>query len=284
MLKKLTLSILFVFALLFAVQTPAICAKKKKADSGIEKTENKKTANDKGQTEEAAADKKAQGNKKDISTQPKKKEPIIHSIWKLYLSGGPFMWPILIMTALGLGFIIERFIYFALSRIGSREFINKLDMAVLNEDLSKVEALCKDKKNDNKISQIILKGLELKELGYERVEKTLSVSASVEVSKMERGLNVLLAVGNIVPMLGFLGTVTGMVTAFNDIAAADQVSAKIVAGGIQQALLTTAAGLIAAIPTLLFYNYFIHRIEGFIGNVERLASDLVKKMIREKTA
>ena len=150
------------------------------------------------------------------------------------------------------------------------------------KNLGTIEDLCNEKKN--KLAGIIQKGLTLKHLGYERVEKTLSVAASVEIASLERHLSIISAVANIVPMLGFLGTVTGMVTAFNDIAAADQVSAKIVAGGIKEALLTTAFGLIAAIPLLLFYNYFVHRIEGFITSIERISSDIIEKLIKEKSA
>jgi biopolymer transport protein ExbB len=200
------------------------------------------------------------------------------SLLRLYKQGGDFMWPILILTAVALGFIVERLVFFAISRLGSKEFINRLEHNIEERDLDAVEELIMNEKN--KIAVIIRKGLSLKKLGYERVEKTLSVAASVEVALLERGLGVISAIANIVPMLGFLGTVTGMITAFNDIAAADQVSAKIVAGGIKEALLTTAFGLIAAIPILLIYNYFVNRIESFITNIERLSSDIVEKLIK----
>jgi len=95
-------------------------------------------------------------------------------------------------------------------------------------------------------------------------------------------LSVLNAVANIAPMLGFLGTVSGMISAFYQIAAADQVSAKIVAAGIMEALITTETGLIVAIPVLLVYNYFIHRIDGFISDVERLSTDVIERFIKGK--
>lgn len=200
------------------------------------------------------------------------------SLISLYNQGGVFMWPILVLSAFAFGLIIERFVFFIMANLGSKEFIDKLEQTIAARDLGEVRELCE--KNKSKISMVIHKALELKSLGYERVEKTLSVAASVEVAMLERGLSIISAIANIVPMLGFLGTVTGMITAFDDIAAADQVSAKIVAGGIKEALLTTAFGLIAAIPLLLFYNYFVNRIEGFITSVERLASDLVEKIIK----
>ncbi len=202
------------------------------------------------------------------------------SLWDIFSKGGPFMWPILLLAAVALGFIIERIVFFVRTKLASKEFIDELEYSITNKDLSAVEKLCQD--NDNKMAKILVKGLALKSLGYERVEKALTVAAGVEVSFMERGLNILNAVGNIVPMLGFLGTVSGMISAFADIAAADQVSAKIVAGGIMEALITTATGLIIAIPTLLAYNYFVHRIDGFISEVERIAADVVEKLIEKK--
>lgn len=203
-----------------------------------------------------------------------------HSIKDLFLQGGDFMWPILIIAALGVAFILERFIYFATHKTGSREFIDSLEKTIAHQPLEDAEKLCEE--NDNILAKVMLRGLRLKDLGYERVEKDLSVAGSVEVAMMERRLNIIAAVGSIAPTLGFLGTVVGMIAAFNDIAAADQVSAKIVAGGIRQALLTTAAGLIAAIPALLFYNYFITKIEAFASNVERLSTDLIEKLLKNE--
>lgn len=200
------------------------------------------------------------------------------SLLALYNQGGIFMWPILILTAFAFGLIIERFVFFLRANLGSKEFIDRLEKAIAVDGLDAVSGLCSN--NKSKIAIVLTKAMALKKLGYERVEKTLTVAASVEVALLERGLSIISAIANIVPMLGFLGTVTGMITAFDDIAAADQVSAKIVAGGIKEALLTTAFGLIAAIPLLLFYNYFVNRIEGFITSVERLSSDLVEKIIK----
>jgi len=204
--------------------------------------------------------------------------PKEYSLIALFNQGGIFMWPILLTTAFACGIIIERFIYFVRANLGSKEFIDKLEHSIANESLESVEELCA--KKHNRTAKIIQKGLAHMHLGYERVEKSLSVAASVEVALLERGLSIISAIANIAPMLGFLGTVSGMISAFADIAAADQVSAKIVAAGIQEALLTTAFGLIAAIPLLLFYNYFVNRIEGFITSIERLSTDIVEKLIK----
>jgi biopolymer transport protein ExbB len=201
------------------------------------------------------------------------------TLYRIFRKGGPFMWPILLFAAIAMGFIIERFIFFKKAKLNPREFIEELENNILNGNLNSITKFCEG--NDTIISKIIQKGLKVKKMGYEQVEKALSVAGSIEVATLERGLNILSALGNIVPMLGFLGTVSGMISAFSNIAAADQVNARLVAGGIEEALLTTAAGLIVAIPTLAFYNYFVHRIDGFIADVERLSSDILEKLVDE---
>jgi len=201
------------------------------------------------------------------------------SLYGLFSKGGPFMWPILLFAAIAMGYIIERFIFFRKAQLNPREFIEELENTIMNGNINSIEKFCKE--NNLIISKIIQKGLRVKSLGYEQVEKALAIAGSIEVATLERGLNILSALGNIVPMLGFLGTVSGMISAFSNIAAADQVNARLVAGGIEEALLTTAAGLIVAIPTLAFYNYFVHRIDGFIADVERLSSDILEKLVED---
>ena len=201
------------------------------------------------------------------------------SLFDLFKKGGPFMWPMLLFAAVALGFMIERFIYFRKARLSPREFIYELENTIENSDLDTVEKLCRE--SSYTMSGILIRGLRLKNLGIDRVEKSFSVAGSIIVAELERGLSVLSSLGNLAPMLGFLGTVSGMISAFSDIAAADQVNARVVAGGIEEALLTTAAGLVVAIPTLLAYNYFVHRIEIFISDVERVTADILEKMIEE---
>jgi len=220
---------------------------------------------------------KKKSNNEDKPAEIKNKTSV--SLIDLFNRGGLFMWPILLFASIAAGFIIERFIFFKKSNLNPAEFIEELESTITENDLSTVDELCKN--NNYIISKIILKGLKLKDHGIERVEKAFSVAGSIQVASLEKGLNILSALGNIVPMLGFLGTVSGMISAFSDIAAADQVNAKVVAGGIQEALLTSAAGLIVAIPTLFFYNYFVHRVDIFVSDIERLSADVIEKMIED---
>lgn len=198
-------------------------------------------------------------------------------LFDLFKKGGPFMWPIFIIAGIGCGFVVERFIYFRRANLNPREFIASLENTISNKKLEDVEKLCRE--NNLLLSKIILKGHKVRNLGYDHVEKGIAIAASIEVAVLEKGLNIISAIGNISPLLGFLGTVSGMITAFSNIAAADQVNARLVAGGIEEALITTATGLIVAIPMLIFYNYFVHRIDVFVADVERISADILEKMV-----
>lgn len=204
------------------------------------------------------------------------------SLYDWFKRGGPFMWPILVLAAVGMGFVIERFIYYRRMKLNPREFIEELDAMIGGGTVEEVERLCRER--NLVIARVLGKGLKLRGLGLDHVEKAIGAGGAIEVAALEKGLNILSAIGNIAPLLGFLGTVSGMISAFQSIAAADQVSARLVAGGIYEALVTTEAGLIVAIPLLAFYNYFVHRVESFVAEIERLASDIVEKLVRENGA
>lgn len=221
----------------------------------------------------------AKGEEKTSEPMEYKPAPVRHSLYSLFKKGGPFMWPILLFAAIAAGFIIERGIAFKRMKIPGREAIDDLEKNIKKGNISSIETFCSSSKNLT--SSVLLNGLKHKNSGIERVEKSLSVAGSTTVATMERGLSIISALGNLTPMLGFLGTVSGMISAFADIAAADQVNAKIVASGIEEALLTTAAGLIVAIPVLLAYNFFCHRVDIFVSDTERVSGLLIEKIIEE---
>lgn len=200
-------------------------------------------------------------------------------LYDWFLKGGFFMWPVLLCAALAMGLIIERFIFYKKARLKPGEFIEKINGKLAEGTIDDVVSLCKE--NDFVLARVLLKGLKLRKLGLDHVEKGISAAGSIEIASLEKGLSVLSAIGNIAPMIGFLGTVSGMITAFQSIAAADQVSARLVAGGIYEALITTEAGLIVAIPVLAFYNFFVHRVETFVADIERISADIAEKLLGE---
>ncbi|MCG8541146.1 MAG: MotA/TolQ/ExbB proton channel family protein, partial [Clostridia bacterium] len=160
--------------------------------------------------------------------------------------------------------------------------IRKLEDIIKTGTTDEIHAHCISE--ENALAKVILKGLHNRRYGSERMEKVISVSGSIEVAKLERGLSILSSIGTLAPMVGFLGTVSGMIQAFGKIAAASSVSPRLVAGGIEEALLTTAAGLIVGIPSIFSYNYFVHRIDIFVSDINRISADLVEGLLEETHA
>jgi biopolymer transport protein ExbB len=128
------------------------------------------------------------------------------------------------------------------------------------------------------IAAILHAGLLKTARGPQAVEKAIDTAGAIEMSFLERGLSAIAAVVVVAPMLGFLGTVSGMIHAFEAIAAADQVSAKLVASGIAEALITTAAGLIIAIPASLFHSYFTDQVDRFVVEMEETSAELINEL------
>jgi biopolymer transport protein ExbB len=187
--------------------------------------------------------------------------------------GGPFMWPILICSIVAATFIIERSITLMRARVNTRNMMNEVLNAVRREGVPAGERICEQTRGP--IAAIVHSGLRQARRGPDAVEKAIETAGAVEMSFLEKGLIWLATISTVAPLLGFLGTVSGMITAFDAIRAADQVSAKLVAGGISEALITTEAGLLVAIPTSLFHNFFLSQIDRFVVEMEESSAELV---------
>jgi biopolymer transport protein ExbB len=201
-------------------------------------------------------------------------------VWGLldwFNRGGPFMWPILLCSVVAATFIVERSITLLRARSNTRALMNETINYVRRDgDVASAERHCEQTRGP--IAAIIHSGLRQAHKGPEAVEKAIETAGAVEMSFMERGLIWLATISTIAPLLGFLGTVSGMIDAFDAIKAADQVSAKLVAGGISQALITTQAGLLVAVPTSLFHNFFLSQIDRFVVEMEESSSELVNSI------
>jgi biopolymer transport protein ExbB len=191
----------------------------------------------------------------------------------LYWTGGVFMHPILACSIVGLGIIIERLTFFAKARTDTGRLMNELIRVLQESGIEGAERFLHGRRGP--IAAVLHTGLARARKGPEAVEKAITTAASVETAQLERGLIWLATVANIAPLLGFLGTVSGMIHAFEAIAAAEEVSAKLVATGIYEALITTAAGLIVAIPVQTAHNYFVSRIDKFVIDMEESGAELV---------
>jgi biopolymer transport protein ExbB len=183
------------------------------------------------------------------------------------------MWPILLSLIFGLAFAGERFYSLIMSSINAQKFFEDVNNTLDNEGVDATLVLCA--KTNGPVAEIFHAGLSRVHRGIEEVEKAIQNAGSIEMSFLEKNMIWLNAVITIAPMLGFTGTVAGMVSAFDAIAAADDISPSVVAGGISQALLTTAFGLIVAMIIQIFQNIFVSRIDKLVLEMEENSIQLV---------
>ena len=196
---------------------------------------------------------------------------------ELFLKGGGFMYPLLIASIIGVAVIIERAVTLSRARTDVRKLMKRVLDALHSKGVDAAAAECERTKGP--IAAILHAGLKRAERGTEAVERAIETAGTIETSFLERGLIWLATLATIAPLLGFLGTVSGMIRAFNAIAEAEQVNAKLVASGISEALITTATGLLVAIPMQAFHNFFVAQIDRFIIEMEESTADLVDTLV-----
>ena len=190
------------------------------------------------------------------------------------MKGGVVMWFILTCSVIGLAVVIDRFFVIRRAKINIPAFMVRLRGLIKKKDISGAVSVCMEEKSP--IANIVRKGLKKYRFGHDRVKEAIENAGKQEVIKLEKGLPVLATVAGIAPLLGFLGTVTGMISAFMTIKdLAGSANPSDLAGGIWEALLTTAFGLIVGIPALAFYNYFVSAVNRMVSDMETVANDVV---------
>lgn len=192
---------------------------------------------------------------------------------KLFLDGGEFMWPILGLFIVGLAFVIERFWTLTRASVNTRKFLSRIRIALEQGGVAAAAEECE--KTPGPVASIFHAGLSRSDKGLIYVEKAITTAGSLEMAFLERGMVVLSTVIVLAPMLGFTGTVWGMVKAFDAIKVQNDISPAIVASGISQALLTTLLGLIVAMVIQVFNNYFTTRIDKLIIDMEESSVELI---------
>ncbi len=201
---------------------------------------------------------------------------------ELYLRGGVFMWPILALLIFGLAITFERLWTLSRASVKTRKFLAQIRNALKTGGVKQALELCE--KTRGPVAAIFHAGLLRADRGIDQVEKAIVNAGSIEMAFLERGLVWLATVVSVAPMLGFLGTVWGMVTAFDAIAKANDISPTIVADGISQALLTTVFGLIVAIIMQAAHNFFVSRIDRLVIDMEESSVDFIDALVEmEKT-
>ena len=183
-----------------------------------------------------------------------------------FLEGGAFMWPILLTLLFGLAFVIERAYSLMMSAVDSQTFFESVSQSIKENGTDAAVQVCSE--TEGPVASIFHAGLSKMSRGLDEVEKAIQNAGAIEMAFLEKNMIWLNAVITIAPMLGFTGTVVGMVAAFDAIKAANDISPAVVAGGISQALLTTAFGLIVAMIIQTFQNVFVARIDKLVLDME----------------
>lgn len=182
-----------------------------------------------------------------------------------FVAGGMFMWPILIVFCIGLILALVKFITLMTTGVNAGQLMQKVKKALMTGDTNAAIKACKGNKP---VQRILTAGLENKAYGVDAVEKGLVQEGGIQSTYLNKGMIWLSTVTAMAPMLGFLGTVWGMVGAMESIAKANDISPAVVAGGISEALLTTAFGLVVALTIQFFQNVFANIIDNRILDME----------------
>tara|TARA_B100001079_G_scaffold74164_1_gene63761 strand:- start:6923 stop:7537 length:615 start_codon:yes stop_codon:yes gene_type:complete len=195
--------------------------------------------------------------------------------------GGNFMWPILVALVFGLVFTLERIYSLMMSRIDSETFFDDITKVIDNDGAEAALELCEQ--TQGPVSAIFHAGLSRLHRGLAEVEKAIQNAGAIEMAFLEKNMIWLNAVITIAPMLGFTGTVIGMISAFDAIKAANDISPAVVAGGISQALLTTAFGLVVAMIIQTFQNLFVSRIDKLVLDMEEQSVKIIDHLYEAET-
>ena len=185
---------------------------------------------------------------------------------------------VIICLILGLALCIERILYLSLSKTNTKKLLAAIEEALQNGGVEAAKEVCRNTRGP--VASIFYQGLLRMDQGIEVVEKTVVSYGSVQMSQMESGLSWISLFIAIAPSLGFLGTVIGMIQAFDAIQAAGDISPNVVAGGMKVALITTVGGLIVAVILQIFYNYILSKIDGLTIDMEDASISLVDTLVK----
>ncbi|MBN1621560.1 MAG: MotA/TolQ/ExbB proton channel family protein [Endomicrobiales bacterium] len=194
-------------------------------------------------------------------------------MWSMLIKGGPLMWPLLICSIISLAIIINRFVFYHKITHNEKILMSKIKSLVQENNIDKAVKVCDD--FPGPVSSVIKAGLIKYKDGKEEMSNAMEEAGLYEIPHLEQYLSGLSTIASVSTLTGFTGTVTGMINAFNSIAIQGVSSPSIVARGISEALITTATGLIIAIPTLVFYHYFSYRLNRFTLEIERCSKELL---------
>ena len=205
--------------------------------------------------------------------------PLHQALKTKFIEGGAgFMALVIICLILGLALSIERILYLSLSKTNTKKLLAKVEKALNEGGVEAAKDVCRNTRGP--VASIFYQGLLRMDQGIETVEKTVVSYGSVQMSQLENGLSWISLFIAIAPSLGFLGTVIGMIQAFDAIQVAGDMSPNVVAGGMKVALITTVGGLIVAVILQLFYNYILSQIDSLTIEMEDASISLIDVLVK----
>ena len=214
-------------------------------------------------------------------------EPVVESasftqeIKKRFIEGGPsFMGIVMLCLILGLAISIERIIFLNLATTNTKKLTESVEAALSSGGVNAAKDLCRDTKGP--VASIFYQGLDRVDEGVESAEKAVIAYGGVQMGQLEKNVSWISLFIALAPMLGFMGTVIGMIQAFDKIEAAGDMQPSLVAGGIKVALLTTVFGLIVAIILQVFYNYIVAKIDAIVNDMEDASITLIDILVAQK--
>jgi biopolymer transport protein ExbB len=198
-----------------------------------------------------------------------------------FIEGGPeFMGIVLVALILGLAIAIERIIYLNMATTNIKKLVANLDEALSSGGVEAAKEVCRNSKGP--VASIFYQGLDRVDEGIDAAEKAVVSYGGVQMGQLEKNVSWLSLFIALAPMLGFMGTVIGMIDAFDRIAIANDISPAVVAGGIKIALLTTVFGLVVAIILQIFYNYIVSKIDSIVNSMEDASISLIDLLVKYK--
>jgi len=195
------------------------------------------------------------------------------NLGEIWNSGGFMMWPLGAALAIGIIIILWKLVDMQIKSSRTRTFLDEVDELIAQERLGEALAKCEESKSP--AAAVLEAGLKRRDEGTERVTQAIENAGAIQMVSLERGLVWLATIANVAPLMGFLGTVIGMIQAFQAIEIAGEVQATLVAGGIKVALITTATGLTIAIPMNIMHNYFVSQVDRLVIDMEESTQKMI---------
>jgi biopolymer transport protein ExbB len=194
--------------------------------------------------------------------------------------GGPLMWFILISAILAVAIFFERLFHYHRAQIHTNDFVKGVLNSLKRGNVKEAIDTCRD--TAGPVAQVVMAAVLNHDRSRDEIREAVQDTARTEVTRLERNLPILVTIAQVAPLIGFLGTVWGMIRVFMVIEVTQATTAGQLAGGVWQALLTTAGGLVVAIPSYIAYNYLVSRVQNLVLDMEKAANDTVQYLAHKE--